>query len=333
MGRMALARAMEMHTEGDNFAMPVEDAWVGVLMARAGIPLQPISTLVEHPVRADREEAGMKPTKPSCKRKATSTVPSVVHQIWLGRKKLRYHRLVSVLSVHFVMRPERHFLYYDEPHSGDTEWECACMLATCVPVSKVRTKVVDQMNSKSDCLEDQVSKTRIDFLHRMGGVYLDLDAYVLQSLERWHQCEAPAVTGLDMPEGKVSHGVIIAEPGASYLEHLRRPACQPPTQQVSAPRVSDGLVHLAPELGALQQQATTAAYDQVLSSLPIAHLAGFKHGGWRHMLDAGVLQRIWGRVHTAIKTNMSDSKRLPAALGRCIAEIDAACWAKIGRRC
>lgn len=40
-------------------------------------------------------------------------VPSVVHQIWLGGWKPMYAKLLSVLSVHFLLRPKKHVLLYD----------------------------------------------------------------------------------------------------------------------------------------------------------------------------------------------------------------------------
>ena len=46
-------------------------------------------------------------------RRGGRPVPSIVHQIWLGGWKMMYAKLLSVMSVHYLLRPERHVLLYD----------------------------------------------------------------------------------------------------------------------------------------------------------------------------------------------------------------------------
>ena len=50
-----------------------------------------------------------------------------------------FAKLLSVMSVRAVLRPEQFFLHYDERPNEALEWQCACKLATCVEVAP-RTK-------------------------------------------------------------------------------------------------------------------------------------------------------------------------------------------------
>ena len=65
----------------------------------------------------------------------SAPIPNVAFQAWLGGGKLMFAKLLSVLSVHFLMKPDRHLLFYDEEPRDADEWRCACQLATCVPIS------------------------------------------------------------------------------------------------------------------------------------------------------------------------------------------------------
>ena len=70
---------------------------------------------------------------PSCSASAGGApVPNVVHQAWFGGGKLMFAKLLSVLSVRYVLRPQSHLLHYDEQPNDALEWQCACRLATCV---------------------------------------------------------------------------------------------------------------------------------------------------------------------------------------------------------
>ena len=59
-------------------------------------------------------------------------VPNLVHQAWFGGGKLMFAKLLSVLSVRYVLRPQSHVLHYDEQPNDALEWQCVCRLATCV---------------------------------------------------------------------------------------------------------------------------------------------------------------------------------------------------------
>ena len=382
MGRQALTRAMAYHSKQSVF--PIEDAYMGVLMAKAHI--SPVAVfgipgkldIVEHKSqarssavvkdvvkpsicdRADQCNFGIPPpaisdsphTAPlnaSCKIGTEEAVPNIVHQIWLGGRRLMYVKLLSVLSVHYLMRPASHFLYYDEPADQSMEWKCACTLATCVKVERgveafsipTRHRAADMLsNHGRRCSNIALDQLRIDVLQRHGGVYLDLDAYVLQPLDSWRRCSSRTVLGIDATTGAPNTGVIFA-PRDSFLGNFSRTIHEGGisasefgecNQIKELTALSPEQVYLAPELGPFRRQASAAAYKRELDAVPLAHLSSFSQR-WRlyDSLNARVLEPIWARVAEAI--GRSDPSKINPEVQRCIETIEGACWAKPGMRC
>ena len=124
-------------------------------------------------------------------RRGGRPVPSIVHQIWLGGWKMMYAKLLSVMSVHYLLRPERHVLLYDTvPVDGKgvewPEWRCACLLARCerttVPLSiagrgfddeaRVRqtyAKLRYASDARGRCANSQLDLLRLETLSQHGG--------------------------------------------------------------------------------------------------------------------------------------------------------------------
>lgn len=244
-------------------------------------------------------------------------LPSVVHQIWLGGWKPMYAKLLSVLSVHFLLRPARHVLLYDvlpTDRRGEPwpEWRCACLVAECrkatVPttigghrfdddarIERAYRKDRYASDTTGRCANSQLDLLRLETLHRHGGIVLDLDVFVLRSLDSWRRCAADAVVGwggqLHRHSGQVSSGVLMGRPRAPFfvqwrrrLRRLYRPGstdfgrdCNLSTALAAA---RPHHVHLAPELGPLPRYASRAVYDAHLRQAPLAHLSAFRHA-WR----------------------------------------------------
>ena len=244
-------------------------------------------------------------------------VPPLVHQIWLGGWKPMYAKLLSVMSVHFMLQPERHLLLYDvlpADAKGEVwpEWQCACILAECrrttVPLSigghhfdddsrveKAYRKDRYASDALGRCANAQLDLLRLELLQRHGGMVLDLDVFVLRSLASWRRCAADAVVGwgeqLSRRGGQVSSGVLIGRPRAHYFQQWRRRLLRSYLPGVTdfgrLCNLSTALaaarprhVHTAPELGPLPRYSTRELYDEHLAAAPIVHLSAFRHA-WR----------------------------------------------------
>lgn len=101
---------------------------------------------------------------------AAQVTPNVVHQVWLGGGKLMFAKLLSVLSVRAMLRPERHFLHYDEEPNDALEWRCACRVATCVQ-TEPRTRVFGRPLEHAVASEDRYASDRTK---KCGSSVLDL---------------------------------------------------------------------------------------------------------------------------------------------------------------
>ena len=109
-----------------------------------------------------------------------------------------FAKLLSILSVRYVMTPDRHYILYDEEPRANLDWQCACLLATCVPVT-LRSEIfghtldaaVDEKDryasdKRNRCANSQLDLLRLETLmNDAGGFFLDLDVYVLKSLDEW----------------------------------------------------------------------------------------------------------------------------------------------------
>ena len=147
---------------------------------------------------------------PSCGASAGGApVPNVVHQAWFGGNKLMFAKLLSVLSVRYVLRPQSHLLHYDEQPTDALEWQCACRLATCVkatPRTRIFGRQLEHDTAAADrwasdrtgkCGSAVLDLARIDALRPQGGAFLDLDVFALRDLAPWRRCGSSAILGSD----------------------------------------------------------------------------------------------------------------------------------------
>ena len=120
---------------------------------------------------------------------------------------------------------------------------CACLVAECrrttVPTTIGGRKFdhdtrVEESYSRdryaSDalgrCANSQLDLLRLEVLQRYGGLVLDLDVFVLRSLDSWRHCAADAVIGwgsqLARHGGQVSNGVMMGRARAQFFQQWRR---------------------------------------------------------------------------------------------------------------
>ena len=289
-----------------------------------------------------------------------------------------FAKLLSILSVGYVMKPQRHYILYDEEPRANLDWQCACLLATCVPVT-LRSEIfghtldaaVDEKDryasdKRNRCANSQLDLLRLETLmNDAGGFFLDLDVYVLKSLDEWRtRCGGhEAVFGRDAPSGereksstapvelrRLNPGVLLAPPKSQFLsrwsEAYRRydperfdfnGQCNV-TSALAAEgnAVKPAMVHGASELGPLPRYSSRALYDAHLAQAPIAHLSAFRHA-WRlkDIMNARLLETIWRRVSKVINETAAkdDMIRTNPLLQQCMSQIGGACWAKPGGRC
>jgi len=294
-------------------------------------------------------------------------VPNVVHQLWLGGGKFMFAKLLSVLSVRYALQPDRHYIHYDREPNDSADWNCACRLAKCVKTPRPAIVFGTRLESAVDktdryasdrrrrCANAQLEMMKIGALEAEGGIYLDLDAFAMASLDGWRQCAAGrAVVGSTLVGQAVSDdgarrqldtGVVLASPHSEFVRRWResyrryRPdsdfefgLCNQTTSLASA---GPSLVHAAADLGPLPRYASRAGYDRHIATLPLVHLSQFRHP-WRlhDVMTARHLERVWERVAPLVnRSGATDLTRTDPLVRRCLQTVAGACWAKPGKRC
>ena len=322
----------------------------------------------------------MQQQHPSCiasDRLSKAEIPNVAYHAWLGGGKLMFAKLLSVLSVHYLMKPDQHILLYDEEPNDALEWQCACRVARCERIelrSEIFGNALDRAVATNDryasdrlgrCANAQLDLLRIDTLLEGaagggsasgsasgGGFFLDLDVYILKSLDPWRrQCaSASAVFGRDF-DGLLNPGVLLAPPSSAFLHSWRESfrsyrarafdygACNH-TTDLAARLASSAQhhVHAAAELGPLPRYRTTAAYDAHITANPVAHLSAFRHP-WRlhDIMNARHLERIWEIVARSVneskRANPTERVNADPLIAKCLEQVAGACWARRGGKC
>lgn len=143
-------------------------------------------------------------------------VPNIAHYIWYNTDPapLQFHHMLSVLSVHKIMKPEKIYFHTNIEPTGPY-WEQIKTLPRFIinyrepPVELFGDKIKPPMYYTS---HSNVDRTKI--LSEYGGVYLDFDTFVLRPLEDLRRYEC--TIGLEQPT-KACGSIIICAPKALFL--------------------------------------------------------------------------------------------------------------------
>ena len=143
-------------------------------------------------------------------------VPRVVHVLWLYSNvtKLRFHQVVSLMSVQQHIRPDRILLWHTS-RPGGPWWPfllrvCPSLLALKLP-SGPPTSIYGHSVTKP---EHQADIIRIQLLLQYGGIYLDLDVIVLKSFDSLLHHDV--TMGAETPN-LLGSGVILAKRNSTFL--------------------------------------------------------------------------------------------------------------------
>ena len=275
-----------------------------------------------------------------------------------------YAKLLSVLSVHYILRPASHMILFDEEPPDTPEWQCACRLATCMPTSlkthEFGRAIVSEVDAtdrfasdkRGRCGNTQLDLLRIDtLLERGGGAFLDLDVFILRN--RLDRCRRSTTIGSDA-FGRLNPGVILAPPRAAFLRRWRHSfrdvdltardfgsRCNHTAELAAAANretPSHPVVRAARELGPLPRYVRKSAYEAHIRHAPVAHLSAFRHE-WRlrDVMRARLLERVWDRVSAAINATVAadptDVACSDPIIAGCLQTIRGACWARPGGQC
>lgn len=142
-------------------------------------------------------------------------VPNIVHFIWFAphnRKQLSFINYISIRSAHKIQRPETIMLHCNFLPAGEW-WE---RLVREVPITIVHKAAPEKIHGQA--ISHAFHKgdvAKLEILVEYGGIYLDYDVIVLNSLDPVRKFDA--TLGKEKPP-KFIAGIIIGRKGALFLK-------------------------------------------------------------------------------------------------------------------
>lgn len=155
---------------------------------------------------------------------------------------MKWAHVLGMISVRWIVQPEKYVLYYDRMPPDSPQWRCARVLATEIHQRRPVTSAPG--SGRRIRMAHWPEMMRYDVLLEHGGIFLDHDAYALRPLDKLRSCCAPPTTpvhaqaagGCDLPAAVVSGiellgtrpsdrrlnpGALLAERGAMFLQAWR----------------------------------------------------------------------------------------------------------------
>lgn len=143
---------------------------------------------------------------------AACPIPNVVHLVWLPGGSLSFRHYLSLKSIHDRLRPDAIYMHgYDFPTADPifqkfvSEFHVTPVLAR--NVTHVHERPVTVVEHKSDVI-------RLEALTRFGGMYFDLDVFVLKPLTVFMREET--VMPRENHDG-LNNGLILAKRCSRFL--------------------------------------------------------------------------------------------------------------------
>ena len=138
-------------------------------------------------------------------------VPKVIHTVIFGNH-FKFHHYVSIKSIHLKIKPDYMFVHGNDFPVNNTLFDRAIeefglILVESREMSKIYHNTVTHPAHKSDVI-------RLESVTRFGGMYFDLDVFVLKDMDPFLENEL--TMGME-GEFKINNGIIIAKRCSRFL--------------------------------------------------------------------------------------------------------------------
>ncbi|KAJ3117941.1 hypothetical protein HDU96_004845 [Phlyctochytrium bullatum] len=147
---------------------------------------------------------------------AHCTVPKNIHLVLFGNH-FKPHHYLAMRSMHANIRPDTIFIHGHDFPVGNELFDNATREFGLVLVPSRRVDTV--FNNSVAGLEHKSDVLRLENVIRFGGMYFDLDVYVLKSLDAFLGNEA---TMGEQPGRGINNGMIIGKRCSRFLRHWHR---------------------------------------------------------------------------------------------------------------
>ncbi|XP_077977460.1 uncharacterized protein LOC144433021 [Glandiceps talaboti] len=142
-------------------------------------------------------------------------VPNIAHFIWFTCRPFRFENLISMLSVHRVMQADKMLFHTDCQPEGEWWQEAKNLIPPLIIHYMAMPTEVFGKKISTKWPEHAADFARLQILMRWGGVYFDLDLFVLASLDPLRYYDY--VVGREY-QSTMSNGIILANKNATFLK-------------------------------------------------------------------------------------------------------------------
>ncbi|XP_070569797.1 uncharacterized protein [Ptychodera flava] len=141
-------------------------------------------------------------------------VPNIAHFIWFTCHEFRFDHLIPILSAFYVMKADRIMFHTDcEPDSR--WWKEAKNIPVLEVIPRLRKTKIHNSTLNIDLPEHAADVVRLEILLEIGGVYLDTDVVVVNSLEPLRHYEFV----IGQPAAHIfNNGMIVATKNSTFLK-------------------------------------------------------------------------------------------------------------------
>ncbi len=144
-------------------------------------------------------------------------VPNIIHYIWYNTQTspLKFHHLLSILSAHKILKPDIIYFHTDRDPDGPY-WERVKKIPNFrVMHRKPPLELYGEAIKEPMFYTSHSNVDRVKILMEYGGIYMDLDTFVIQPLDELRKYEC--TIGMEQ-DTKACGSIIICSKHAMFLK-------------------------------------------------------------------------------------------------------------------
>jgi mannosyltransferase OCH1-like enzyme len=147
-----------------------------------------------------------------------SIVPNIVHLIYFEKSSLKFYEMINIFSIFFNHKPDVIYIHCDDCSFSGKYWEKIVAFKSLWAIIRINQvqKTQTIFGVKYGWVQHRSDIFRLLALMNYGGIYLDNDVYVVNSLDKYLKYEM--TVSWDSDEDGIGIQVIIAHRNARLLK-------------------------------------------------------------------------------------------------------------------
>jgi hypothetical protein len=149
-----------------------------------------------------------------------SIIPNIFHLNYLQTTQLKFYQMVNIFSIYLNQKPDLIYIHCDNCSFHGHRWE------RLMRIKDLKNRlVIHQVPNEGTIfgkpygwLEHRADNLRLQVLSNYGGIYLDNDVYVINSLDMYRKFEM--AVSWDDGQKKIGNQVLIAHKNARFLRAM-----------------------------------------------------------------------------------------------------------------